>query len=84
MKAISDSSRASLRNVGISKHLKLLEDAGLVRFPKDGIWVDDSLTDGGNSPFVATTLQNLKHWLDDDSEISQLIEKLPSIRRENI
>jgi ArsR family transcriptional regulator len=68
----------------VSKHLKLLEDAGLVGSSKDGIWVNYNLADGAKSPYVATTLGNLKHWLDDDSEISQLIEKLPSIMRENI
>ena len=68
----------------VSKHLKLLEDAGLVISSKDGIWVNYYLADGANSPYVATTLGNLKHWLVDDPEISRLIEKLPSINRESI
>ena len=68
----------------VSKHLKLLGDAGLVSSSKDGIWVNYNLADGANSPYVATILGNLKHWLDDDSEISQLMERLSSIRRENI
>ena len=68
----------------VSKHLKLLEDAGLVSSSKDGIWVNYHLADGTKSPYVATTLGNLKHWLVDDPDISELIEKLPSINRENI
>ena len=68
----------------VSKHLKLLEDAGLVMSSKDGIWVNYNLADGANSPYVATTLGNLKHWLVDDPEISQLIEKLPLINRVTI
>ena len=68
----------------VSKHLKILEDAGLVAFKKDGLWVDYFLTDGSSSPYAASALGNLKHWLDDEPEIAELVEKLPSIRREDI
>jgi len=68
----------------VSKHLKLLEDAGLVSFQKDGLWVNYHLTNGGNSPYVASLLGNLRHWLEEESEIADLIEKLPKIRREDI
>ncbi len=68
----------------VSKHLKLLEDADLVNSSKDGIWVNYNLADGASSPYVATILGNLKHWLDDDPEISKLVQRLPLIRRENI
>ena len=68
----------------VSKHLKLLEDAGLVGSSKDGMWVNYNLADGASSPFVATILGNLKHWLDDEPEISQLVEKLPSINLNEI
>lgn len=68
----------------VSKHLRLLEDAGLVTFRKDGTWVNYHLTDGGNSPYVASLLGNLRHWLDDDPQIADLTKKIPAIRRENI
>ena len=68
----------------VSKHLKLLEDAGLVDFNKEGIWVNYYLADGSSSPYVATVLGNLRHWLEDDLEVSDLVERLPKIRRENI
>ena len=68
----------------VSKHLKLLEDAGLVCFQKDGLWVNYQLTDGGNSPYVASLLGNLRHWLKEEPEIADLIKKLPTIRREEI
>jgi len=68
----------------VSKHLKLLEEAGLVESLKDGTWVNYHLTDGGNSPYVASLLGNLRHWLEDDPQIADLIEKLPTIRREDI
>jgi ArsR family transcriptional regulator len=68
----------------VSKHLKLLEDAGLVEFRKDGTWVNYHLTDGSNSPYVASLLGNLRHWLEDDPQIADLTKKIPTIRRENI
>jgi len=68
----------------VSKHLKLLEDAGLVSFQKDGLWVNYNLTDGSDSPYVASLLGNLKHWIKDDKEIADIVEKLPTIRREDI
>ena len=68
----------------VSKHLKLLEDAGLVSSLKDGLWVNYHLTDGGGSPYAANILGNLKHWLEDDQQIAALLGKLPTIRREDI
>ena len=66
----------------VSKHLKLLEDAGLVDFRKDGLWVNYHLTDGAGSPYVASLLGNLRHWLEEDPQVAPLLERLPSIRRE--
>ncbi len=68
----------------VSKHLKLLEDAGLVESDKDGLWVNYRLTNGNSSPYAATVLGNLRHWLNEDKQIADLIEKLPSIRREDV
>jgi ArsR family transcriptional regulator len=64
-----------------SKHLKILEDAGLVMSKKEGLWVNYHLADGFQSPFAANLLGNLRHWLDEDPEISRLIKKLPRIDR---
>jgi ArsR family transcriptional regulator len=68
----------------VSKHLKLLEDAGLVSSLKDGLWVNYHLADGRGSPYAANILGNLKHWLEDDQQIAALLERLPTIRREDI
>ena len=67
----------------VSKHLKVLEDAGFVKHFKDEKWVNYSLADGKESPYTANLLGNLKHWLEDDPEIAGLIQKLPEIKREN-
>jgi ArsR family transcriptional regulator len=68
----------------VSKHLKILEDAGLVTSDKDGMWVNYRLTDGSSSPYVASLLGNLRHWLEDDLELAEIVEKLPFIQREEI
>jgi len=68
----------------VSKHLKILEEAGLVENQKDGLWVNYHLTDGGNSPYVASLLGNLRHWLEDEPQIDDIVKKLPTIRREEI
>jgi len=68
----------------VSKHLKVLEDAGLVISRKDGVWVDYQLADGSRSPYVASLLGNLRHWLEDDSRVDEILKKLPDIRREDI
>ncbi|MBU0575362.1 MAG: metalloregulator ArsR/SmtB family transcription factor [Proteobacteria bacterium] len=68
----------------VSKHLKILEDAGLVGREKEGLWVNYSLTDGSRSPYAASLLGNLRHWLADDPGIRDLLEKSDAIRREDI
>jgi ArsR family transcriptional regulator, arsenate/arsenite/antimonite-responsive transcriptional repressor len=68
----------------VSKHLKVLEDAGLVQSKKAGLWVNYTLSGGGGSPYSATLLGNLKHWLQDDPDIGQLVKRVPIIRREDI
>jgi ArsR family transcriptional regulator, arsenate/arsenite/antimonite-responsive transcriptional repressor len=67
-----------------SKHLKLLEEAGLVDSFKDGLWVNYSLADGADSPYSASIIGALRHWLDDEIEIKALKQILPGIHREDI
>lgn len=68
----------------VSKHLKLLEDAGLVESDKEGLWVNYRLTNGNSSAYAATVLGNLRHWLNEDNQIVDMVEKLPSINREDV
>jgi ArsR family transcriptional regulator len=68
----------------VSKHLKVLEDAGLVQSKKDGLWVNYSLNGQDDSPYAATLLANLKHWFQDEPDIARLVKMLPVIRREEI
>ena len=74
----------SLAQSTVSKHLKILEEAGLITYYKDKLWVNYRLADGTDSPYAANLLGSLKHWHDDDPGLADIVEKLPSIRRENI
>jgi ArsR family transcriptional regulator, arsenate/arsenite/antimonite-responsive transcriptional repressor len=67
-----------------SKHLKTLGEAGLIISSRDGLWVNYRLAEGGDNPYAASLLENLRHWLEDDDEIKELLLKLPGIRREHI
>ena len=68
----------------VSKSLKILEEAGLVDYKKEGLWVNYYLADGKSSPYAASLLGNLKHWLEDDPEISHLVEIVPFLNREEL
>ena len=67
-----------------SKHLKILEDAGLITSYKDGLWVNYTLADGSRSPYAASLIGNLRHWLNDDGEIAAILDRLPQIDRFDI
>jgi len=68
----------------VSKHLKILEEAGLVGYKKDGLWVNYYLSDGMKSPYASSLVGNLRHWLEDEPEVRELIKRLPYIHREDI
>jgi ArsR family transcriptional regulator, arsenate/arsenite/antimonite-responsive transcriptional repressor len=69
----------------VSKHLKTLEEAGLVEYNKDGLWVNYSLASPGSFPsYAPAMLQQLTAWLEDDPEIAALAIKAPFVSREQI
>jgi len=74
----------SISQSSVSKHLRILGEADIVDYRKDGLWVNYYLSDGNKSPYVSSMMGNLRHWLNDDPDVADLIEKLPSIRREEI
>ena len=65
-----------------SKHLKILEEAGLIAYSKEGLWVNYRLADGAKSPYAANLLGSLRHWMEEDPEVLALVARLPEIRRE--
>jgi ArsR family transcriptional regulator len=68
----------------VSKHLRILEEAGLVDYQKDGLWVNYYLADGQGSPYAASILGNLRHWLNEDPAVAELVKQAPFINREEI
>ena len=67
-----------------SKHLKILEEAGLIIYLKEWPWVNYRLADGTRSPYAANLLGNLRHWLEDNADVAALVARLPEINRETI
>jgi len=55
-----------------------------VDFKKDELWVDYHLKDGRKFPYVASLLGNLRHWLENEAEVKELMEKIPRIHREKV
>ncbi len=68
----------------ISKHLKVLEEAGLVASRKDKLWVNYNLTDGDDSTYARDVLEKMSTWLEKDPEIKTLKKKLKKISRDNL
>jgi ArsR family transcriptional regulator len=68
----------------ISRHLKILEEADLINYSKEGLWVNYRLSDAANNPYAASLIGNLRHWLEDDADVAALVERLPEINRETI
>jgi ArsR family transcriptional regulator len=68
----------------VSRHLKVLEDGGLVESWKDGSWVNYRLSPAADSEYAAAMLVHLQDWLDDDKGLAALLEKLPEIDRARI
>ncbi len=68
----------------VSKHLKVLEEAGVVEHRKDGLWVNYSLVNGSRNSYVAGILKDIKLWLEDQPEVSEILKKAPFVSREQI
>ncbi len=62
----------------VSKHMKILEDAGLVERNRQGTWMIYSLADGSESTYAATMLIQLGGWLDNDHELDRMRKALPA------
>ena len=67
-----------------SKHLKVLEGAGLISSAKEGLWVNYRLSGGRQSAYASVLLGCLRHWLDDDGDVSDMMIRLNSIDRETV
>lgn len=68
----------------VSKHMKILEDAGLVESWKEGTWVNYRLADAPDQQYAATMLGHLSGWLDDAPDVRAMLERLPKVDRESL
>jgi ArsR family transcriptional regulator len=62
----------------VSKHLRILEEAGLVLYRKLGPWIFYRLADNGGE-YVDTLLSHLRVWLTDDPQVLDVHNRLQSI-----
>ena len=68
----------------VSKHLKILEEAGLVEYRKDGLWVNYSLVNGSSNPYAVGILRELRTWLEEQPEVADILKKAPLASRQQI
>jgi len=68
----------------VSKHLKVLENAGLVEFWKDGLWVNYRLVQEHVSPYGAVMQEHLAQWLSAEKEVQNVLAKIDRVDREKI
>jgi ArsR family transcriptional regulator len=62
----------------VSKHMKILEDAGLVERKRQGTWMIYSLADGSESEYSAAMLATMNDWLENDTELERMRKALPA------
>jgi len=66
----------------VSKHLKILQEAGLVESRKDGLWVNYTLVPADKAgPYGAILLRDMTGWLEDDPEMKAILEKIHFVDR---
>ena len=62
----------------VSKHMKILEDAGLVDKKRQGSWMIYSLADNPETEYAEAMLTEMRHWLENDQELQQMRKELPN------
>ena len=68
----------------VSKHLKVLEEADLVTFSKESLWVNYRIHRESPNLYAKTLIQLLEEWLEDEAEIKSIISKIETIDRYQI
>lgn len=68
----------------VSKHLRLLEDADLIRGRRDGAWVIYKVNSSPETEYAKTVLEKIDGWLNDDVEFVDMKRRLPFIDRVQI
>jgi len=65
----------------VSKHLKVLEEAGLVESWKEGSWVNYRLPEHPENLYAAEMLAKLPGWLADEPQIQEALAQVATVDR---
>ena len=65
----------------VSRHMRILEEAELVKQRKEGQWVIYRLNDRSANPYALDILDRLPGWLQEDREIQSLARKTAVLDR---
>lgn len=68
----------------VSKHLKILEEAGLIDYRKEGLWIIYRLSAGEESEYAKALLEHLHGWLEHDPKLQEMAARLPQLERGRI
>ena len=60
----------------VSRHLQVLEAAGLAASEKRGQWVHYRLAGEGASPYAAALLRSLAGWLNEDPDTAEFLARM--------
>ena len=70
-----------LAQPSVSKHLKILEEAGLVESRKDGMWVNYRLVESPPTSYAGQMLEVLGGWINEDGEIIKAVNLARTLNR---
>lgn len=70
-----------LAQPSVSKHLRILVEAGLVESRKDGQWVNYYLPTTTESHYAGHMQEMVRQWLDDDAEVQELLSRATEVDR---
>ena len=68
----------------VSKHLKLLDEAGLVEARREGMWMIYSLQQNCQDGYGTVMLEHLADWVDDDPVLADMVKKMNKLKREGL
>ena len=66
----------------VSKHLKILNDAGIIKDERNGKWVDYSLCTEKINKYAFVIQDTIKNWLNNDFIIKRDLQETKNLCRE--
>ena len=68
----------------VSKHLRILRDAGFIIERKDGKWINFLINPRPDDPRISSFLSMLDFWIDNEAAIAKDKEKMKTANREKL